>query len=183
MRELSLHILDIVQNSISANASVIHIDIDEDTDKDILYFSIKDDGKGMDRELLKTVSDPFATTRTTRKVGLGISLLKAAAECCDGGIKITSELGKGTEVEAWFQYSHIDRAPLGDMVQTMLTLIVSNPSIDFVYHHRVMEKHFDFDTREIKKVLDGVGIDTAEVIAWLKEYLTEGIKSLYGGVV
>ncbi len=182
MRELSLHILDIVQNSIAAGAVLIEINIHEDIKNDILSFTIIDNGKGMSQELLDTVCDPFKTSRQTRKIGLGISLLKAAAERCDGGLDIVSEVGKGTSVKTHFVYSHIDRSPLGEMVETMLTLISSNPSIDFIYHHCVNDREFQFETKEIKKVLKDVPINTVEVFIWMKENLNEGIKSLYGGV-
>ncbi|MBZ4646423.1 MAG: hypothetical protein PWR27_1208 [Petroclostridium sp.] len=182
MRELSLHILDIVQNSISANATLIAIEVKEDLKQDILEFCITDNGKGMTQELLKTVSDPFVTTRSTRKVGLGISLLKSAAELCGGGVEISSEPGKGTKVKARFLHSHIDRAPLGNMVETVLTLVVCNPLIDFVYKHLVNENCFEFDTREIKQVIKEVDINNTEVVSWMKDCLTEGITSLYGGV-
>ena len=182
MKELSLHILDIVQNSISACADFIRIDVAVDIEADLLVFTIEDNGKGMDAQLLKTVSDPFATTRTTRKVGLGISLLKAAAEGCDGGLEISSVQGKGTKVKAWFAYGHIDRAPLGDMVETIVSLVACNPAIDFVYRHSMGEKPFEFDTCEIKKVLGEVSINNIEVISWIRDYCREGIESLYGGV-
>ncbi len=182
MRELSLHILDIVQNAITAGSDLIAIDIHEDIANDILSFTITDNGKGMSQELLDTVCDPFKTSRLTRKIGLGISLLKAAAERCDGGLEIVSEVGKGTSVKTHFIYSHIDRSPLGDMVETILTLVSSNPSIDFVYHHKVDDREYLFETKEIKKVLKDVPINTVEVIIWMKENLNEGIISLYGGV-
>ncbi|MGE4283220.1 MAG: ATP-binding protein [Clostridia bacterium] len=182
MRELSLHILDIVQNSISADATLIEIDIDENMQADFLQLCIRDNGKGMTPELLKTVSDPFVTTRTTRKVGLGLSLLKSAAEACGGQMVISSSIGTGTEVRVCFVYSHIDRAPLGDIGETLVTLIVCNPCIDFFYKHKVNEEMFELDTREVKKKIDGMEINNMEVVLWIKQYLVEGIKSLYEGV-
>ncbi len=181
MNELSLHILDIVQNAIVADSRMIEINIDEQVNQNKLQFFVKDNGKGMDEDTLRMVVDPFHTSRTSRKVGLGIPLLKAAAEQADGGIKIISKKGIGTTVTAWFVYEHIDRAPLGSMIETMQVLIVSNPNIDFLYKHRVGSEQFTLDTREIKKVLAGVAIDNIEVISWLTAHLQEGINSLYGG--
>ena len=181
MRELSLHILDIVQNAIVADSSIIEIIIDEQVNQNKLQFLVKDNGKGMDEETLRVVVDPFHTSRTSRKVGLGIPLLKEAAEQSGGGIDIVSKKGVGTTVKAWFEYNHIDRAPLGSMVETMQVLILSNPDIDFVYKHQADKNEFIVDTREIKKVLAGVAIDDIEVVSWLTAYLDEGINSLYGG--
>lgn len=182
MQELSLHILDIVQNSISANGTLIEIEISESISDDRMTISVRDNGKGMEPEFLKTVTDPFATTRKTRRVGLGISLFQAAAQATGGDLTIESELGKGTTVTATFVYSHIDRQPLGDMAATMLLLVQSNPEVDFIYRHETDRGRFVFDTREIKQILDGVPITSPEIILWIKGYLEEGIKNLYGGM-
>ncbi len=182
MKEISLHILDIAQNSISAKATVIKIEIIEATEVDILECNIRDNGIGMEQDLLESICDPFSTTRITRKVGMGIPLLKASAERCDGCLKVKSMPNKGTEVFARFKLSHIDRAPIGDMTITLITLIVSNPFVDFIYEHRVDSRSFEFSTVKIKEILRGVSINNHEVILWLKDYLNEGIISLYGGV-
>ena len=152
MKELSLHILDIVQNSIRAEADRIGISIVEDTAADRFTLSVEDNGKGMTVEQVTKAIDPFFTTRTTRRVGLGLSLLKAATERCAGEFKVTSTPGRGTKVTAVFQRSHWDRAPLGDMAATMITLVASNPELDFSYSHRVDEQ-YSFDTAEVRKVL------------------------------
>ncbi|RKD27988.1 Histidine kinase-, DNA gyrase B-, and HSP90-like ATPase [Caminicella sporogenes DSM 14501] len=178
MKELSMHILDIAQNSISANASLIEIIIDEDIEKDILTIIIKDNGKGMNEEILKRVTNPFYTSRTTRKVGLGIPMFKAAAEACDGFFEINSKMGKGTVVKAVFKYSHIDRAPLGNMVDTLLTLILSNPNIDFIYVHKKNNKSYILNTKEIKEILGEVPINNIDVLKWIKNNLKEGLKDL-----
>lgn len=178
MKEISLHILDIVQNSIVAGADLIALTITEDTEKDILEFSVTDNGKGMSEELVKRVIDPFVTGRTTRKVGLGIPLLKHACEATGGSICIDSVLGEGTTLTARFAHSHIDRQPLGDMAQTMYPLIITNPEIDFVYVHKVNDKIFETDTREIKNILGGVPLSTPDVSLWLSEYLKEGEEQL-----
>jgi DNA mismatch repair ATPase MutL len=182
MRELSLHILDLVQNSISANANFIEILIKEDLKEDIFEICIKDNGKGMTKEFIKSICDPFTTTRTTRKVGLGIPLFKAAAMRCNGDLQITSKLGCGTTVKVWFVHSHIDRAPLGNIDETIHSLIVCNPSIDFLYRHIVDQISFQLDTRQIKQILGELDIQNIEVISWLREYINEGISNLYGGV-
>ena len=179
MKELSLHILDIIHNSIAADATLIELDLIENIKDDILKFSITDNGKGMSAETVKRVIDPFTTSRTTRKVGLGIPMLKAAAELTGGGIDLKSELGRGTTISAEFGYSSIDRQPLGDMAETILGLITSHEQIDFKYHHSVDDREFDFDTREIKKVLDGVSFSVPDVMLWLAEFLRENEAALY----
>lgn len=181
MQELSLHILDIAQNSIAAKASFVEIEIEEDEKKDLLTIKIKDNGTGMDEETSRKVSDPFFTTRTTRKVGMGIPLFAQAAQSCGGDLNIYSKKGKGTIIEATFILSHIDRAPLGSMSDTMVSLVASHPEIDFVYRHRVQDKEFVFDTREIKKVLDEVPINNPLVLDWIKKFIESGLKEIDGG--
>lgn len=178
MRELSMHILDIGQNSISANAKNIKIIIDEDIKNDRLYIIIEDDGKGMDAEELKRVTDPFYTSRSTRRVGLGIPLFKASAEACDGCFAITSLKGKGTCVRATFEYSHIDRAPLGNIIDTIISMVISDINVDILYIHKKNEKEFVFDTKEIKSVLGEIPINNLDVIKWIKNNIKEGLNSL-----
>jgi len=150
MEDLSLHILDIVENSIRAKASTIEIKVVEDIEKDLLTIEIRDNGQGMDEETVKKALDPFFTTRTTRKVGLGLSLLGQAARESGGDIEIESQAGGGTRVEATFGYSHIDRKPLGNMEATLTTLIVGNPEVDFIYEHKRGELDYRLDTREVR---------------------------------
>jgi anti-sigma regulatory factor (Ser/Thr protein kinase) len=150
LRELSLHILDIAENGITAGAACIQILVKEARKEDLLTIVIEDNGRGMPADKLKSPADPFITTRTTRRVGLGLSLLEAAARRCDGKLEIESEAGRGTRVAATFGYNHIDRAPLGDMAATITTLIMGNPQIDFVYTHIIDTKEFVLDTRELK---------------------------------
>jgi len=149
MEDLSLHILDVVENSIEANASKIVIKIIEEKSKDLLIIEIKDDGRGMNRETINKVLDPFYTTRTTRKVGLGLSLLAQAAKESNGSFEINSKVGKGTEIKATFQYSHIDRKPIGNMNDTIVTLIISHPEINFVYEYQNEEGSYVLDSKEI----------------------------------
>ena len=179
MKELSLHILDIMQNSIVAGADLVQLDIVEDIKKDILMFSVKDNGKGMSEEMAKSVIDPFVTGRTTRKVGMGIPLLKNAAENTGGKIELTSKEGVGTEIKAYFGYSHIDRQPLGNVAETMLGVITSYENVDFLFSHKVDDKEFKFDTREIKEILGGVSLTQPEVILWLSDFLKENESELY----
>lgn len=179
MKELSLHILDIMQNSIVAGATLVELDLTEDSAADILKFIITDNGKGMSPEMVKAVIDPFTTGRTTRKVGLGIPLLKLAAENTGGGIELSSEEGAGTVISASFGYSHIDRQPLGDMAETMLGILTSHEEIDFLYKHRVDDKEYEVDTRELKQVLGGVPFTQPEVMLWLSDFLKENEQTLY----
>lgn len=178
MKEISLHILDIVQNSIRAQASLIEIRILEDTSHNVLSIQIIDNGTGMDRETLEKVTDPFWTSRTTRKVGLGISLFKVAAERCEGCLRINSEVGKGTEVLAEFQKDHIDRAPLGNISDTVSLLIMTNEDIDFIYTHSFNQQSYELDTREIKKVLGDLPICNLEVIDWIKNNIKQGLDEI-----
>lgn len=178
MKELSLHILDILQNSTAANSSLVELIINEDTSKDIFEFQVIDNGKGMDEEFLKNVVSPFTTKRKTRKVGLGIPLLKMAAENADGGIDIKSKVGEGTTIKATFRHSHIDRQPLGNIVDTVFTVMTSYTDIDFVYTHIVNGETFTVDTRQLKEVLGDVPLNQQSVMMWLLEYLREGEENL-----
>jgi len=179
MNELSLHILDICQNSISANSSLIELNIIEDLKTNTFQIEIIDDGLGMNEKVLSEVSDPFYTTRTTRKVGMGISLFKMAAGMANGYLNVKSKVNKGTTVKAVFQHNHIDRAPLGDIEDTIVVLILNERDIDICYNHYVNDNHYLIDTREIKKVLDGIPFTDYSVIQWIKQNINEGIKNLH----
>ncbi|MDO4618863.1 MAG: ATP-binding protein [Clostridia bacterium] len=178
MEELSLHVLDIVQNSISAGAELIEVEIIENEEEDTLTITVTDNGCGMSEEVVSKVTDPFTTGRKTRRVGLGIPLFKLAAEMTGGSFLVESELEKGTKISAVFGLSHIDRQPLGDMASTMHQLIVMNEQTDFLYLHKVGNKEFLLDTREIKKVLDGVSLKEHEVMLWLLDFIKENEESL-----
>ncbi len=178
MLELSLHVLDIVNNSVKAKAERIEIVIDEQIEKNILSVTIRDNGCGMDEEFLKSVTDPFKTTRTTRKVGMGISLFKAASEATGGNFSISSQKNIGTEVVATFTYDHIDRQPMGDMAETMQTLVSSNENIDFIYKHIRNEKEFLFDTAQIKEILGDVSLNNPEILVWIREFIEEGLQEI-----
>ncbi|SEG09332.1 Histidine kinase-, DNA gyrase B-, and HSP90-like ATPase [Caloramator fervidus] len=180
MRELSLHIMDIVENSINANATIIEIYVLEDTLKNSFVIKVKDNGKGMSEEILKNVKDPFFTTRTTRKVGLGLSLFESTCLRCNGNLKINSEIGKGTEVIAYMEYNHIDRPPLGRIEDTIVSILL-NPNVDLIYEHSFNGKKFKFDSREVKKVLGLQEINNPEILLWLKEFIRENITEIGGG--
>ena len=153
MTEIALNVLDVTENSVRANASLIHVSVDADTAADRMIILIEDNGCGMTAEQVASVEDPFFTTRTTRKVGLGIPFYKYAALATGGDFSITSEVGAGTKVRAEFVLSHVDRMPLGDMCSTMHTLITFNTDIDFVYTYTVDDRSFTLDTREFKEIL------------------------------
>lgn len=167
MQDLSLHILDIAENSITAGADRIKIKIVEDLNANLFVLEISDNGRGMDKEMLEHACDPFYTTRTTRKVGLGIPLLAQSAKECNGNLSIKTD--NGITITATFQHDHIDRKPLGDLGETMMVLIVSNPDIDFILEHKKNNDSYFLDTAYIKKELDGVPITTPEVIKIIKD--------------
>ncbi len=178
MLELSLHMLDIVENALNAGADMVEIYLEKNEEQDKLKMGVSDNGSGMSPEDLAKVTDPFYTTRTTRRVGLGIPLLKQAAEQCDGAFRIDSTQGRGTRLEANFKLSHIDRAPLGDMLGTLMTLIVGRPDVDLIYRQRVGHNDFIFDTREVKEVLEEISLSDPDVIAFLKSNISEGLAEL-----
>jgi len=151
MEDLSLHILDIAENSVSGSAKTIEIRINEDRNKDLLTIEIKDDGKGMDEGTLQKALDPFFTTRTTRRVGLGLPLLAQAARDSGGTVELHSEPNRGTMVKATFVHSHIDRKPMGNIDETIQTLVIGHPEIDFLYEHKTNDSIYHFDTRETAK--------------------------------
>ena len=182
MKELSLNILDIAENSVKAGAALTEISIDENDEQFIL--TITDNGCGMTEEILKTVTDPFYTTRTTRKVGMGLPLLKLEAELTGGSLEITSKHisqfpdSHGTQVCAVFNKNHIDFTPLGDVIASITTLIQGHPDTDFLFSHKTVKGKVCLDTRELRVVLEGVPLDTYEVIKWIEEYLNEQYLSI-----
>ena len=180
MNDLSLHILDIVQNSITAGANLIGIDVIENISENRLTLCVSDNGKGMSPEQLANVTDPYFTSRTTRKVGLGIPLFKQNAEMSGGSFCIESVLGEGTTVTAVFGHNHLDRPPLGDMPNAVVLLASSNPALDFVYTYRFDEKNYIFDTREVKDALGTVPINTPQVIRMLTEMIQENCDEVRG---
>jgi len=178
MKELSLHILDIVENSINAGATEVEIQIVEDNKQNLMTITIIDNGKGMNEKMLEKVLDPFFTTRTTRKVGLGLPLFAQAAKMAGGDLKITSKIGLGTKVEATFIKNHIDLQPLGNMAETLVTLCALYPNVDFIYKHLVDDRSFVFDTKEIKERLKDVPINNPLVLGFIKDYVESNLKSI-----
>jgi hypothetical protein len=180
MKEIVLHLLDLAENSISAGAKTIQIAICEDLDQDLLTASIEDDGRGMDEETVRKITDPFYTSRTTRSVGLGIPLLKEAAEACEGGIKILSKPKSGTRVEVTFQHSHIDRMPLGNLPDTFIGLTVTHPEVHWIFRYTARknrkEEHFEFDDEPVKTILIDVPLTHPDVLAYLGETLGKGLE-------
>ncbi|MEG1710691.1 MAG: ATP-binding protein [Clostridia bacterium] len=182
MKEISLNILDIAQNSITANAKTIEIGIKIETKRDIMEVVIIDDGKGMSKELLDRVIDPFTTTRTTRKVGLGLPLFKESVEQTGGSFEIHSELNVGTKVTARYVYSSIDRMPLGDIGETMMLLVGTKEGIRFIFRYRLDDQEFLFDTQEMVKILGAdVSLMEMEVLAFIKEFINNGLYEIIGG--
>lgn len=174
MNELSLHILDAMENSLEAGATRIELTIEEDLAADRLTITIVDNGRGMDEETVAKVLDPFFTTRQTRHVGLGLPLFAAAAERCNGTLTVESQPGQGTRARATFQHSHIDRAPLGNMKSTLLGVLLAQRAVDLHYVHRVEGRGFEFDTAEIRKELGGIPLSHPKVRPWLAEFIAEG---------
>lgn len=183
MPELSLNILDVAENSTRAGASLVEITVEADQAADQLTITIADNGCGMNEEQLSHVTDPFFTSRTTRKVGLGVPFFKYAAESTGGSFSIVSESGKGTTVTAVFGLSHIDRMPMGDLTSTIHTLVVYHPDTDFLYRYVYNGKSFILDTREFRQILGDVPFDTPDVSEYIKEYLTENKLETDGGAI
>jgi anti-sigma regulatory factor (Ser/Thr protein kinase) len=176
--ELSLHILDIVENSTRAGAKTVYITIIENTTRDILTLEIQDDGSGMDEDVLKKAMDPFFTTKKVRNIGLGLPMLAQATERTDGKFIIESKGGEGTRVVAEFKLNHIDRQPLGDIASTLVTLIAGNTDVDFIYRHQHNDRKYILDTRDIKREIDDVPINHVEVLNFIREHVQEGLKEI-----
>jgi len=172
MEDLSLHILDIAENSVAASADKIEIQITEDIKKDLLSIEIFDNGSGMDEETTKKALDPFYTTKTVRRFGFGLSLLSEAAKAANGSFSIESKKGEGTKIRATFQHSHIDRQPMGDIGQTIIMLILGNPEVDLIYVHKKNNHKYSLDTREIKAQLGDIPINSPKVIKIIRKDLT-----------
>ncbi len=178
MRELSLHILDLAQNSLAAGATQLDIRVTEDLAGNRLTIQVVDNGRGMSAERSQAVLDAFVTSRTTRKVGFGLPLLKLAAEQAGGGLWIESRLGEGTSVQAEFQYDHLDRAPLGDMSGTLVSILTLNEHCRLRYWHQRGDRLFTFDSEQLGAVLSPVPFGHPQVVAWLGQYIRENQESL-----
>lgn len=179
MKEIALHLLDLAENSVSAGAQTVKITVCEDQRANLLTASVEDDGRGMSPEMVKQVIDPFFTSRTTRKVGLGIPLLKEAAEDCNGRLDIVSKTGAGTRVEVSFQHAHIDRMPLGNLSSTFFGLSVAHPAVHWIFKYTARgngaEETFEYDDQPIKETLAELPITHPKVLAYLRMMLEEGL--------
>lgn len=182
MRELALNILDIAENSLAAGAKLVRIAVEADFGADAMSISIEDDGKGMSEEMLARVTDPFTTTRTTRKVGMGLPLFKYSAESAGGEFSIASAPGKGTRVCATYRIGHVDRMPLGDFGGVALQLVTMNPHTDFLIEAAADGRRGALDTRELREALgEDIPFDAPEVRSFLKEYIRENLVDIFGG--
>ncbi len=183
MQDISLHLLDMIENSVRAGASLVEIEIRANVPRNRLSFRVKDDGSGMDQDTIENAMNPFYTTKVERikKIGLGIPLFKQNAEACGGDFTIVSQPGEGTEISAHFKFDHIDRMPVGNIADTMLGTIVGHPECDFFFDLRREGFNgawdFTLDTRDIKKELDGIPINYPDVIGFLSEIINEGVKN------
>jgi len=183
LRDISLHILDIMQNSIAAKASLIKVDISAACEAEMLRIVIQDNGCGMDAELLARVTDPFSTTRTTRKVGLGIPLFKASAEQSGGSFNITSQKGVGTIVTVQFAVNNIDRPPLGELAGVITDMASAYAEVEIQLMLDNGREQFVFNSREISQTLGEVPLSEFTVVKWLREYIGEGVNEIFGGVL
>ncbi|MPN32111.1 hypothetical protein SDC9_179587 [bioreactor metagenome] len=180
MQDMAMYLLDIANNSLSAQAEHIMIYLAEFDKQDRLILSVADDGCGMDQETVKKVISPFYTTRTTRKIGLGVAFFKALAEQRDGRFTIESELGKGTFIRVDIRKSHLDTPPLGNIAEAMLTLIQANDKVDYCLRYQRDDYEFIFDTRQIRQQLDDVSIADPAILLWIRDYIKEGLSSNKG---
>ena len=178
MLELSLHVLDIAENSTRAGAKEVLISIKEDPNSDMLSLEVKDNGRGMNEEARMKALDPFFTTKKVRRVGLGLPMLAQAAERTGGRLILESEEGSGTRVVAEFRLGHLDRQPLGDIASTMVALIAGNADVDFVYRHQKGDRSFTLDTREIKEQIEDVPIGHVQVLQFIRKHIEEGLREI-----
>ncbi len=178
MNDLSLHILDVAENSINAGATLVRITVVEDIFRDLLKIEIEDNGRGMPGDVSARATDPFYTTRTTRRVGLGLSLLEQSAQEAGGGLTVRSRENEGTTVSATFRHSHIDRKPLGNLADTMAVLIVGKPEIDFVFTCKKNDRSYSLDTRTIRKELEGIPLNAPVVAAAIRGELEAAMEEL-----
>ena len=189
MRELSLHILDLLQNAVEAGATEVDVSVEQDLNGDRLIVTVEDDGRGMDADTARRAPDPFFTTRTTRHVGLGLPLLAAAAQRCDGGLSIDSQPGRGTRVVATFRHSHVDRAPLGDMPGTLLAFLLGGRATGLRYSHSVGNERFEFDSEAVRDEVGDIPFSYPPLRAWLHDtiageeaVLAQHVARQHGGI-
>ena len=175
LQDIAMYILDITNNSIRAEAKNIHVSFQNSKAKNECRLIIKDDGIGMNKKQLDQVVNPFFTTRTTRKIGLGLSFLHQLAIQCKGELSIDSKEGEGTTVELWYRRDHYDAPPLGNLAESAIVLLQANADIDYVFTFKTDCGEFVFDTKEIKDQLEDVSISEPSILLWLKEYIETGL--------
>ncbi|MFV0425080.1 MAG: ATP-binding protein [Bacilli bacterium] len=178
MNDLSMHIMDIVYNSIKAKATLVEINLNYNTNSDILLIEIKDNGTGIEEERLNDITSPFTTSRTTRKVGLGLSLFKLTAKQADGNLKITSEFGKYTQVTVTMKKSHIDCIPIGNLGEAIYLLTINDTNCEIKYSSSVNQKSFTYDSIEIKELVGDEIKVNLDVIEWIKSYINENNREI-----
>lgn len=177
MKEISLHIMDLAQNSIAAGADRVTISLTRDSVRDIMTVDIADNGRGMPPDVVRQITDPFYTTRTTRKVGLGIPLFALTAHQCGGGLTVESAVGEGTRVTATLKLGHIDRPPVGDMATTVACLLAANPTLDLEYRHSCDGKEFSVTAAELRRTLDGVSLASPVLFGPVRDYIESGLRA------
>ncbi len=178
MKDISLHILDIVHNSIRAKAGFVEILIVENTVNDLFQIEVRDNGRGIAPEMLPSVADPFTTSRKTRKVGMGLALLQQNAQQAGGDLVVESQIGAGTRIKASFQYHNIDRPPLGDIAGVMVQLVTAFQEVDFVYSHASDAGNYIFDTREVRMAIDGMSPKQPEIRKFLIEMINDNLNEI-----
>jgi hypothetical protein len=178
MKNVALHILDLVQNSARARAGLVKISVTEDQENDRYLLSIVDDGKGMDQEELQKATDPFYTSRTTRNVGLGLALIRLNAERTGGNLTLSSIPGKGTNLEACFVMSHPDRLPLGEIDDVLVMLAAGLPGLRLVYEHTTSQGQYRFDTESIREIIGNFQDSNLEIRKFLKEMIVENLQAI-----
>ncbi|KWW31675.1 MAG: hypothetical protein AUK63_369 [bacterium P3] len=178
MKELSMHVYDLMENSTAAQAKDVWLTIEDRINDNLFRFTIRDNGKGMTPEFLARVTDPYTTSRTTRKVGLGLPLIKMNTENCGGGMTLASEPGKGTTLCFWFQHDHLDRPPMGDLTGTLVMLASQHEDIHFVFRYITDRGEYLFDTDEIKEALGGMSMNDLSIIRYLKEMVSENLHDI-----
>jgi hypothetical protein len=178
MNDLSLHVMDILQNSVVAGATHVGLTVEEDRAADVMRITIADNGRGMTPEQVARLSDPFFTSRTTRRVGMGIPLLRQTAEQSGGGLRVSSQPGRGTTVEATFGWSNIDRPPLGNIANTLILTVAAHPEIDFTFTYLYNGEQWRFDTVEVKEALEGVPMNNPQIMKMLEQMVAENMKEL-----
>lgn len=182
MSDLAMHTLELLENSIQADATLIEVTLRQNIDENKTTICVKDDGCGMDEKMVQCVADPFTTKRTSRKVGLGVSFLKQLTDLCNGSLTIESKINCGTTITATMQYDHIDVPPLGDLGEMMMIAMHGNPKIDYVFTYQFGANKFIFKSKEVKDILGCTSIDDPEVLLWIKEYINQEVECMKEGV-